>query len=147
MAVTFKIRDLAEALPEKVHNFQTDALMIALSLTAPTAEASNPLLSDNGILANVTQISYTTYSDDMTVDRRLEDVTSTETGGTYALDAKDIRITAVGGPLSFRYVYVYNDTPAGDPLIGCIDNETVMTLAAGESVDLRWHATGVLRLA
>ena len=40
MAVTFKIRDLAEALPEKVHNFQTDALRLANAM--PEIISSNP---------------------------------------------------------------------------------------------------------
>lgn len=147
MPAIIRINDLVEDLAEKVHNLGSDALMIALSNVAPSAEASNPTLSGNGILGNVTQISYANYADDMTVDRRLQGVTSAETGGVYTLDAADITITATGGALpTFRYIYLYNDTPAGDPLILIIDNEAGLTLAEGESVTLRWHATGILTL-
>lgn len=147
MPVGIKINDLAEALPEKVHNFASDTLMIALSNTAPASESSNPISSGNGVLANVTQISYTNYSDDMTVDRTLQGVTSNESGGTYTLDASDIEITAVGGSVGpFRYVYLYNDTASGDPLILIQDLEETVTITAGSSVTLRWSASGALTL-
>ncbi len=147
MPITTKVRDFVEDLAEKVHNLGSDNLAIALSNTAPASESSNPTLSGNGVLANVTQISYTNYSDDMTVDRRLQSVTSSESSGTYTLDAADITITASGGALpTFRYVYLYNDTPAGDPLILVIDNEAGITLASGESVTLQFNGSGILTL-
>lgn len=150
MPITTKVRDFVEDLAEKVHNLGSDNLAIALSNTAPASESSNPTLSGNGVLANVTQISYTNYSDDMTVDRRLQSVTSTESSGTYTLDAADITITASGGALpTFRYVYLYNDTPTSpaDPLILVIDNEAGITLAQGESVTLQFNGSGILTLA
>jgi hypothetical protein len=150
MPVTTKVRDFVEDVAEKVHNLGSDNLAIALSNTAPASESSNPTLSGNGVLANVTQISYTNYSDDMTVDRRLQSVTSTESSGTYTLDAADITITASGGALpTFRYIYLYNDTPTSpaDPLILVIDNEAGITLASGESVTLQFNGSGILTLA
>lgn len=148
MPIVTKIRDFVEDLAEKVHNLGSDTLMIALSNTAPGSESSNPTLTDNGVLANVTQISYSNYSDDMATDRTLEGVTSSETSGTYTLDANDLTITASGGALpTFRYIYLYNDTASGDPLILVIDNEAGITLAQGESVTLRWNASGILTLA
>lgn len=148
MPVGIKINDLAEALPEKVHNFASDTLMIALSNTAPGSESSNPTSSGNGVLANVTQISYTNYTDDMTVDRTLQSVTSNESGGTYTLDAADITITAAGGQVGpFRYVYLYNDTASGDPLILIMDLEETVTITDGSSITLRWNASGALTLA
>ncbi len=150
MPITTKVRDFVEDLAEKVHNLGSDNLAIALSNTAPGSESSNPTLSGNGVLANVTQISYTNYSDDMTVDRRLQSVTSSESSGTYTLDAADITITASGGALpTFRYVYLYNDTPTSpaDPLILVIDNEAGITLAQGESVTLQFNGSGILTLA
>lgn len=147
MAPYIKIADLPEAWAEGVHNFATDSLRIALSNTAPAAEASNPTASGNGVLANVTQIAYTNYSDNLAVDRVLEGVTSDEAGGTYKLDANDLIISAAGGALApFRYIYIYNDTPTSpaDPLISLIDNEIVITLADGESVNVGWHASGIL---
>ena len=150
MATFIKIADLPEALAEKVHDLAADTLMIALSNTAPASETSDPTATGNGVLANVTQIAYTNYTDDMTVDRVLQSVTSDEAGGTYTLDAADLTITASGGALaSFRYVYLYNDTPTSpaDPLIACIDNGSAISLADGESVTIAWNASGILTLA
>lgn len=150
MAVYIKVPDFLEDVAEGVHNFQTHSIRIALSNTAPASEGSNPLLSGNGRLANVTQISYTNYTDNMAVDRVLESVTSVESGGTYTLDAADIVITASGGALAaFRYVYIWNDTPTSpaDPLIGIVDNEASITLASGESVTIAWNASGILTFA
>lgn len=147
MPIRIKINDFVEAMAEKVHNLGSDTLMIALSNTAPSSETPNPTSSGNGILANVTEIPYTNYSDDMTVERTLENVTSEETGGLYTLDADDIEITATGTLGPFRYVYLYNDTPAGDPLIYCVDLEEEFTLANGEKLTLRWNASGALYLS
>jgi len=145
-----KIPDFVEGALEGEHNLATATLRIALSNTAPASEGSNPLTSGNGILANVTQISYTNYSDDMAVDRVLEGVTSNESGGTYTFDANNIVITASGGALAtFRYIYVYNDssTTPDDQLICLIDNEAGITLASGESVTIAWNASGIFTIA
>lgn len=150
MALYLKIADLPEALAEKVHNLATDTISIALSNTAPSAEASNPTSSGNGVLANVTQISYANYTDDLAVDRVLEGITSNESGGVYTFDAADFVITASGGALAdFRYVYIYNDTPTSpaDPLIAVIDNEAAISLADGESVTVAWDANGIFTVA
>ena len=148
MATFTKVPDFLESLAEKVHNLSSDTLMIALSNTAPGSESSNPLSSGNGVLANVTQVSYTNYSDDMTVDRTLENVTSDEASGTYTLNADDIVITASGGALaSFRYVYLYNDTAASDPLIGVWDHGSSITLDSSEAATVAWNASGILTLS
>ena len=145
-----KVPDFLEAMAEKVHNLGSDTIKIALSNTAPASESSNPLTSGNGVLANVTQIAYTNYSDDMTTDRTLEGVTSNEASGTYTFDADNLTITASGGALpTFQYIYVYNDTPTSpaDPLIGLWTSDTAITLADGESVAVAWNASGLIILA
>lgn len=150
MATTTKIADFIEAIAEKVHNLASDSIRIALSNTAPASEASNPTASGNGVLANVTQISYTNYADTLTVDRTLEGVTSNESGGTYTLDAADFTISASGGALAtFRYIYIYNDTPTSpaDPLIVVIDNGSGITLADGESLQVKFNASGIITIA
>lgn len=149
MAVTTKIRDFIENAMNGPIDMNSDTFRIALSNTAPTSEASNPTLDGNGILANVTQISYTNYSDDLTVDRQLQGVTSQATGGTYTLDAADFTITASGGALAtFRYIYIYDDTPTSpaDPLVLLIDNESAISLASGESVTISFNASGILTI-
>lgn len=151
MAVTFtKMPNFIEHCAEKVHNLSADSIRIALSNTAPASEASNPTTAGNGVLANVTQISYTNYTDNLTVDRVLESVTSSVSGSTYTFDAGDVVITASGGALAtFQYIYVYNDTPTSpaDPLICLIDNGAAITLASGESATIAWNASGVLTVA
>jgi hypothetical protein len=149
MVVTVKIRDFVEDLAEKVHNLGSDSIRIALSNTAPASESSNPTLTGNGILANVTQVSYTNYSDTLTVDRVLDGVTSVESGGTYTFDASDFTITAVGGSLAtWRYIYIYNDTPTSpaDPLILIIDNEASISMSSGDSRTITFNASGILTL-
>ncbi len=150
MVAITKVNDFVEDLAEKVHNLGSDTLKIALSNTAPGSETSDPTATGNGVIANVTEIAYTNYTDDMTVDRVLEGVTSVESGGTYTLDANDIVITASGGALpTFRYIYLFNDTPTSpaDPIILLIDNEATIDLADGESVTLAFNASGILTVA
>lgn len=144
MATFTKIADFIEAAMEKSHNLASDTLQIALSNTAPASETSNPTASGNGILANVTQISYTNYTDDMTVDRVLEGVTSNESGGTYTLDANNIVITASGGALAtFRYIYIFNNTATNDELIAVWDHGSGITLGDGDSATITWNASGL----
>ena len=151
MAVTAtKIADFIEAIAEKVHNLSTDTLMIALSNTAYASETSNPTATGNGVLANVTQIAYTNYSDSLTVDRTLQSITSDESGGTYTLDAADFTITASGGAIAdFRYMYVYNDTPTSpaDPLIAAYDLGATQSLANGSSISISFNASGIVTIA
>jgi len=146
MATFNKINDFVEHLAEGVHNLASDTLTIALSDTAPGAETPNPTTDTNGILANVTQITYTNLS-----SRVLTVSASAQTGGTYKLTISDITLTSTGGSTGpFRYVYIYNDTPTSpiDPLIGYYDYGSSITLADGESLTVNFDdANGVLTLA
>lgn len=147
MATTTKIPDFVEDMGRADHDFSTHTLRIALSNTAPGSEASPPTASGNGILANVTQISYTNYSDDLTVDRQLQSVTWSESGGVSKLDAADFTITASGGTLAtFRYIYIYNDSTASpvDPLLLVIDHGSAVSLASGESLAVTFNASGII---
>jgi hypothetical protein len=150
MVATTKIADFAEALAEKQHDLSADTIMIALTNTAYASEASNPTATGNGILANVTPISYTNYADSLTVDRTLEGVTSDESGGTYTFDAADFSISASGGALAtFQYIYIYNDTSAtpADQLIVAIDLETPIALTDGSSININFNASGIVTVA
>ena len=133
MASFNKINDFVENAVEGM-NLGTDTLTIALSNTAPASESSNPTADSNGILANVTQISYTNLS-----SRNLANVTSAQASGTYKLSADDLTLTASGGSVGpFQYIYIYNDTVSSpaDPLVGYYDYGSALTLNDGDSLSL-----------
>lgn len=137
MATFNKFNSFVEALAEKVHNLGSDTLTVAL------IAAANPPVATNTQLSNLTQISYTNLS-----SRVLSNVTSSQTGGTYTLDANDLVLTASGGSVAtFRYVVIYNDTATNDELIGYADYGSDVTLADGESFTIRFGASGILTIA
>lgn len=123
-------------------NCDSDTFKIALSDTAPSGETNDPTADGNGILANITQIDYTNYSDNNSSDRTLVTSSSSQTGGTYKLVISDLTITASGGSLGpFRYVYVVDDTVTDDPVVGYYDYGTSITLSDGESLNLDFDDT------
>jgi hypothetical protein len=137
MATFNKFNSFVEALAEKVHNLGSDTLTVAL------IAAANPPVATNTQLSNLTQISYTNLS-----SRVLSNVTSSQTGGTYTLDANDLVLTASGGSVAtFRYIVIYNDTATNDELIGYADYGSDVTLADGESFTIRFGASGILTIA
>jgi hypothetical protein len=145
MASFVKIPDFVK---HAVHNMdlESDTIAIALSNTAPGSESTNPATDGNGILGNVTEISYTNCS-----SRTVSTTSSSQTSGTYKLVLADLQLTASGGAVGpFQYVYVYNDTvttPA-DPLIGYYDYGSALTLNDGDSFTVDFSQdNGILTLA
>lgn len=145
MATFNKVNDF---VANAVHNMdlESDQVVVALSNTAPSAETPNPETDGNGVLANVTEISYTNCS-----SRNVTTTSSTQTGGTYKLVLEDITLAASGGDVGpFRYVYLFNDTvtaPA-DPLIGYYDYGLSLTLNDGDSFTLDFSpANGVIQIS
>ena len=134
MATFNKFNSFVEALAEKTHNLGADTLTVALTNSAPAA--------GNTVLANITEISYTNLS-----SRVLTSVTSSQTGGTYTLDAADLVLTASGTVPTFRYVVLYNDTAASDELIGYYDYGSAVDLLNGETFTITFDASGILTLA
>ncbi len=145
MATFNKVNDF---VLNAVHNMDlaSDQVVVALSNTAPASESPNPATDGNGILANVTQVSYSNLS-----SRSVTTSSSTQTSGTYKLVLADITLTSSGGSTGpFRYVYIYDDTvtsPA-DPLIGYYDYGSSLTLNDGDSLTVDFSsANGVLQIA
>ena len=134
MATFNKFNSFVEALAEKTHNLGSDTLTVALTNTLPT--------SGDTVLANITEISYTNLS-----SRVLTGVTSSQTGGTYTLDASDLVLTASGTVPTFQYVVLYNDTATSDELIGWYDYGAAVNLLNGETFTITWDAAGILTLA
>lgn len=136
MATYTKFQPFVEKLAEKAHNLGSDTLTVALSNTAPSAA--------NGVLADITQISYTNLS-----ARALTIASSAQTSGTYKLVINDLTLTASGGAVAtFRYVIIYNDTATNDELIAYYDYGSGVTLADGDSFVLEFDGTnGLLQIA
>jgi hypothetical protein len=139
---------IADFIVNAVHNMdlESDQIAIALSNTAPGSESTTPTGDGDGVLANVTEISYTNCS-----SRAVTTTSSSQTSGTYKLVLADLTLTASGGSVGpFRYIYVYDDTvtsPA-DPLIGYYDYASALTLNDGDSFTVDFSATnGVIQLS
>ncbi|NIT58332.1 MAG: hypothetical protein GWN00_19525 [Aliifodinibius sp.] len=130
MASFVKVNDFVEHLAEQTHDLANDTLEVALSNTAPGSETSNPLNDGNGVLTNVTQISYTNLS-----SRVITTNSSSQTGGTYSLVLNDLVLTASGAVDTFRYVYIFNQdaTSPADALIAHYDYGSAVTLADQET--------------
>jgi hypothetical protein len=124
MATYTKFQQFVEDLAHGVHDLETDAITVALSNTAPSA-------SDDAVLGDITTVS----------TANLDDVTPTisssgQTSGTYKLVLADLTMTASGAVGPFRYVILYNDTAANDPLICWYDYGSEVTLASGDTFKL-----------
>lgn len=144
MASFVKINDFVANAVENM-DLESDQLVIALSNTAPSSESSNPTADGNGILGNVTQVSYSNLS-----SRNLTTSSSGQSSGVYKLVLADLTLTASGGSVAaFRYVYIYNDTvtsPA-DPLVGYYDYGSSLTLNDGDTFTIDFSpSNGVLQL-
>ena len=145
MAIFNKVNDF---VVNAVHNMDlaSDQIVVALSATAPSSESSNPTADGNGVLANVTEISYTNLS-----SRNVNTTSSTQSSGTYKLVLADLTLTASGGSVAaFQYVYLYNDTVSSPskPLLGYYDYGTSLTLSDGDSLTLDFSpTTGVIQIS
>ena len=143
MATYTKVNDWLEYLVEDV-NLSTDTFRIALSNTAPASEMSNPLDEGNGVLANVTEIDYTNYSDTNTVDRQLDNTQSELISGVLVFSADSFVIEADGGALpEFRYIYAYDDSVTGDPLVALWDIGFGVSLDDGDDISIDFGSSGI----
>ena len=142
MASFTKVNDFVVNLANAM-DLDGDTLVVALSNTDPTS-GTDVTADGNGVLANISQISYTNLS-----SRTLANVTSTQTSGTYKLSADDLTLTASGGSVAaFRYIVIFDDTvtsPA-DPVIGYYDYGTSLTLNDGDTFTIDIGANGILTL-
>lgn len=128
MSAYNKFNSFVEALAEKVHNLQSDTLMVALTDTAPVA--GNTKLSD------ITEITYTNLS-----SRVLTVNSSSQTSGTYTLVLANLVLTSTGGSTGpFRYIVIYNNTATNKELIAWYDYGSDITLANGETLTLSFGA-------
>jgi hypothetical protein len=119
MATYNKFQAWAETMPEGA-NLATDQFTLFLSNVAPVAT--------NSVLADITEIAYTNLS-----SRNFTTASSSQTGGTYTLVLNDLVMTASGPVATFRYAGIFDDTVAGDPLVGWWDYGSSITMANAET--------------
>jgi len=139
MATFTKFQSFVEKLAEKVHNLGSDSLKVMLTLTAPSASASN-------VKADLTEI---TAGNGYTAGGTAASITSSaQTSGTYKLVLGDVLFTATGAVGPFRYVVLYNDTATNKDLIGFYDYGSSLSLASGDTFTVDFDpSTGVLTIA
>jgi len=154
MATFTKINSWVENLHNAGVSMDSDTLQLGFSNTAPgTDGVQDTTGTTNGVLATVTQIAYTNWTDDLTADRVLTDanVAHAHASGTYTLDyTADIVITASGGAIAtWQYIYLFNQTVATptDPLINYWDHGSGIALGDGDSATLQFNASGIYTLA
>ena len=138
MATYVKNEQFIEDLAHKIHDLETDALTYYL-----TTNAALPAVTDS-VIADITQISYTNLSTRVAG----APTTATQTSGTYLLLLPDLVLTASGAVATFRWVGLYNDTPAAplDPLVSFYDHGSDVTLANTETYTIDF-TTSTLTLA
>ena len=140
MASFTKVNDFVVNLANAM-DLDSDTLKVALTNTDPTS-GTNVVSDGNGVLANISEISYTNLS-----SRTLANVTSTQSSGTYKLSADDLTLTASGGSVAaFRYIVIYNDTATDDPVIGYYDYGASLTLNDGDTFTIDIGSNGILTL-
>lgn len=144
MATYNEINDWLANMVE-VANLETDEFMIALSNTAPGSEGTPPTGDGAGVLANVTEIAYTNLS-----SRIITTTSSAQASGLYKLVLQDLVLTASGAVATFRYVYVYDNTPTSpaDPLVCYYDYGSEVTLQDGETFTIDFDdANGLFQVS
>ena len=124
MANYNKFNSFVEALAEKAHNLGSDTLKVALTNSEPAATMTK--------LSELTGAIDSPALDSVT----LTVSTSGQTSGTYKLVVADLTMTASGSVGPFRYVIIYNDTAANDPLICFFDYGSEVTLAKDDTFKL-----------
>jgi hypothetical protein len=145
MASFNKFQQFVEDLAHGVHDLETDTFRVALTNTAPTTTQA---------VFTTTSFPIPAADNGYTATSRGAEASITSSGqstGTYKLVLDDVSFTATGGQLGpFRYVVLYNDTPAApeDPLIGWWDRGSSITLEAAETFTVDFSATdGVIQIA
>jgi hypothetical protein len=128
MAIYNKFQQFVQDLAEKIHNLSTDQLEVYLSNATPDPAAD---LVKTDLAEIATGNGYTGPVDTQN--------TGAEAGGTYTLTGTKVVVTATGAMAAFRYVVLYNTTPATDPLIGFWDYGSSLSLQNGETFSIKFN--------
>lgn len=144
MATFNQINDWLANMVEEV-NLSSDSFLVALSNTAPGSETTPPTGDGDGVLANVSEIAYTNLS-----SRALTITSHAQVAGLFKFVVQDLVLTASGAVATFRYVYIYDDTPAApaDPLVCYYDYGQEVTLADTETFTIDFDdANGLFQIS
>lgn len=134
MAAFQKFDQFVQDVAHGVHDLGSDQVVVALCNTAPVA--------GNSVLADLTEVSYADCS-----SRNVSTTSSAQVGGLYKLTLTDLTLTSSGTVGPFRYVVLYNDHVAGDPLIGYYDYGSSITLNNTETLEIDFDdANGALTI-
>ena len=136
MASFNKFNCFVQDVGQKLHNLNSDALLVYLTNTAPVAtntvyNTPADLSTGGGYTAGGATIGSSAYS---------------QTSGTASLTGSNVVFTATTGFGPFRYAVIYNNTSSTKPLIGWFDYGSSISLGAGESFTVAWGAN-ILTLA
>lgn len=133
MAAYNKFNAFVADICSKVHNLGSDALKVMLSNVAPVAT--------NAIKTDITDIAagngYSAGGNAVTV------TTASQTSGTYTLAANQVVFTSNTGDMAaFRYVVLYNSTPANGNLVAWWDYGSALTLhgANGDTFTVQFNS-------
>jgi hypothetical protein len=132
MAVFNKFQCFAGDVGEGIHDLRAagHTVMVYLTNNAPNA-ANHSIRAD---LPGITE-QHGYAPEDITNDWA-------NVAGVGTLTGVNVTWTAAGGAFgAFRYVVLYNDDPAGDPLIGWWDYGSSITVSAGESFTVDFGAS------
>ena len=126
MATYNKFQCFLKDFVDDKHDFSNDTLKVALS-----SAANAPSASADTVLADITTIAAPAV-DSVT----LTTSSSGWAAGAFTVVTADKTLTASGAVGPFRYVIIYNDTAANDPLICYFDYGSEVTLASGDTFKL-----------
>lgn len=129
MSQFVKFNKFLEQLGKKYYDFSTDTIKFALTNTSPTAATDTGFLPGSLHPPPAAANGYTSGGHAVTV------ASWSESGGVATLACTtDVTITATAGGIGpFRYIILYDDTHASDPLIGYWDYGSSITLASGDT--------------
>lgn len=142
MATFTFFHEFKKYLGDGTIDLDTHTFKAVLTNTAPTAATDDQL-------ADITQIA--NGNGYLTGGVALASVTWTETGaglGVWRWNAADFTWTASGGSIGpFRYVIFYDDTAAGDELVGYLDYGTNLTVTDGNAFTVDIGTSGIFELS
>lgn len=142
MATYQKIQDYVERLHKAEFNWSTHTFKAAFSNAVPN-------LATMTVLADISQIATGGgYTGGAGGGLTLDTVALSETSGTAKVTIADEVFTASGTVPAFRYIYIYDDTATGDPLVNVYDYGSEVNMVTSDTFTIDFHATnGLLQVA